>query len=71
MPSPYQHSEVCGVLLQFICTVIMILELVLALHNALIIRIDENANVLVRNSSMFLTQMELNYDRYVFTAVLD
>lgn len=54
MPSPYQHREVCGVLLRFICTVIMILELVLALHSALIVIIDENANVTVQNSSKYV-----------------
>lgn len=36
----------------------------LALHGALIVRIDENANVLIQNSSKYvfnlLTQMELN-----------
>lgn len=53
----------------------MSLELFLALHGALIVRIDENANVPVQNSSKYvfdlLTQMELNYGRHVFTAVLD
>lgn len=53
----------------------MNLELFLALHRALIIRIDGNANVLVQNSSKdvlnLLTQMELNYGRHVFTAVLN
>lgn len=72
MPWPYQHREV---LLRFIYTLIMSLELFLALHGALIVRIDENANVPVQNSSKYvfdlLTQMELNYGRHVFTAVLD
>lgn len=42
----------------------MNLELFLALHRALIVRIDENANVLIQNSSKYvfnlLTQVELN-----------
>lgn len=59
----------------FIYTLIINLELFLALHRALIVRIDGNGNVLVQNSSKHvlnsLTQMELNYHRHILTAVQD